>query len=110
MRGLIENRVKDIGDLDATKTAVVAMHWQRDIVESSPFGQMFSPIVRETGVVQRTAQVLKAARAAGAPVIYTNIEFKPGHEGLPRNNALFNTAVTSGCSYAACPGRKSSIS
>jgi nicotinamidase-related amidase len=94
MEDLLENRVRELGRIDPRRTAVLAVHWQVDVIApTGVFGRLFAPAVVASGVVPRTAAVLAAARAAGAMVIYVNVRYWPGYVGLPRNNALFNTVV-----------------
>jgi nicotinamidase-related amidase len=94
MKGLIENRIGDLGSLDAKRTAVLAIHWQVDVVApEGVFGKTFARSVAASGVVPRTAKVLDASRAAGAMVVYVNVRYWPGYVGLTRNNALFNSAI-----------------
>lgn len=94
MEGLIENRISDLGQLIAARTAVLAVHWQVDVVApEGVFGRTFAPTVTAAGVVPRTRMLLDAARVAGAIVVYVNVQYWPGYVGLVRNNALFNSVV-----------------
>lgn len=94
MEGLIENRIRDLGQLTAARTAVLAIHWQVDVVApEGVFGRTFASTVKAAGVVPRTKSVLDAARAAGAMVAYVNVQYWPGYVGLVRNNALFGSVV-----------------
>lgn len=94
MEGLIENRIRDLGSLVASRTAVLAIHWQVDVVApEGVFGKTFAPTVKASGVIPRTAKVLEAARCAGAMVAYVNVQYWPDYVGLVRNNALFSSVV-----------------
>jgi nicotinamidase-related amidase len=94
MKGLIENRIRDLSGVDARRTAVLAIHWQVDVVApEGVFGKTFAPTVEASGVIPRTAKVLDAARAAGAMVVYVNVKYWPDYVGHVRNNALFNSVV-----------------
>jgi len=94
MEKLLENRIRALGTIDPTQTAVLAVHWQVDVVAPhGVFGQVFAPAVTASGVIPRTAAVLAAARRAGACVVYVNVQYRPAYVGLVRNNALFNTVV-----------------
>lgn len=76
--------------------AVLAIHWQNDVV--SPLGALgstFSASAAERNIVARTAALFDRARAAGASVIYVNVEHDPGYPALVRNNAVFNTVAKS---------------
>lgn len=94
MKGLIENRIRDLSGIEAKRTAVLAIHWQVDVVApEGVFGKTFAPTVEASGVIPRTAKVLDAARAAGAMVVYVNVQYWPDYVGLARNNALFNSVL-----------------
>lgn len=94
MEGLIENRIRDLGQMVPARTAVLAVHWQVDVIApEGVFGRTFAPTVNASGVVPRTAKLLAAARAAGAMVAYVNVMYHPNYVGLVRNNALFNSVV-----------------
>lgn len=94
MKGLIENKIRDLSGIDARRTAVLAIHWQVDVVApEGVFGKTFAPTVSASGVIPRTAKVLQAARAAGAMVVYVNVQYWPDYVGLARNNALFNSVI-----------------
>lgn len=79
------------------RTAVLAVHWQVDAVKPEGIlGPVFGEMVAETGVIDRTVNVLAAARAAGMAVIYVNVCYWPGHVDLIRNNALYNAVAEKG--------------
>ena len=70
--------------LDPKKTALLIMDVQND-----QYG-MLEKAGQATGFLENVKQVLDAARAAGALVIYVVARFRPGHpEASPRNR--FNT-------------------
>ncbi len=75
--------------LDPSTTAVLALHWQNDIVSpAGKFAPTFSAQAAETGVISQTAGLLQAARAAGALVVYTRVCFRPGYPDLVANGHL----------------------
>mgnify|MGYP003352636039 FL=1 len=61
--------------LDRSRTAVLIMDFQNDIV------QRFMQV--DPALLQRAAGVLAAARAAGIPVIHVTISFRPGYPEVP---------------------------
>jgi nicotinamidase-related amidase len=61
--------------IDRDRTAVLVMDYQNDIV--TRFTQL------DTATLERAAGVLQAARAAGLPVIYVKIAFRPGYPEVP---------------------------
>ncbi|MGE4164188.1 MAG: cysteine hydrolase family protein [Vicinamibacterales bacterium] len=76
-------------ELKPTTTAVLALHWQNDIVSrDGKFAPTFSAEATRNGVVARTAELLTAARQAGALVVYTRVCFRPGYPDLVANGPL----------------------
>ena len=71
------------------RTAVVVIECQNDLVHESKIGTggiggALAAAVRDRNVLDRIAQVLRAARAGQVPVLYANKESKPG---IPTTNA-----------------------
>ena len=84
-------------ELDPTTTAVLALHWQNDIVSPrGRFAPTFSTDAERTGVVQRCARLLDAARRTGAPVVYTRVCFRPGYPDLVANGPLMAMCQAAG--------------
>lgn len=71
---------------DAPTSALLVLHYQNGIVK--PEGVFaFSGTaaqVEKHGCLPKTASVLAAARAAGVPVIYVNIAYRPGFPELKK--------------------------
>lgn len=68
--------------LDPQRTAVVVIECQNDLVhesraEGGGIGGALSRAVKARGVLERIARVLRAARAAGAAVVYATVENRP---------------------------------
>jgi nicotinamidase-related amidase len=94
MEHLLQNRVRVLAPLEPRRTAILAIHWQVDVVGATgAFGMMFAKTVSSTGIVPRVAALLQAGRDAGALIVYVNVVYAPGHKGVVRNNGLFNAAV-----------------
>jgi nicotinamidase-related amidase len=75
--------------LDPATTAVLALHWQNDIVSpKGRFAPTFSAEAEQAGVVARTAELLEASRETGALVVYTRVCFRPGYPDLVANGPL----------------------
>ena len=68
-------------------TVLLVMDVQRGIVER------FSD---DTGYLPRLAGAVTAARAAGIPVIYVTIGFRPGHPEVSARNKSFSAAASAG--------------
>jgi nicotinamidase-related amidase len=81
-------------DINRSETALLALHWQVDIVKpEGAFGPYFSEMVNATGVIPRTANVLQCARDAGIPVLYTRVCYRPGYPDLIVNCPLHKATV-----------------
>ncbi|KXO91713.1 cysteine hydrolase [Tsukamurella pulmonis] len=74
-------------------TAVLALHWQVNVIEPEGFfGPMLAAPVAESGVVDRAAAFHDLALAAGVPVIFTRFTV-PEDEGELVRNTGFMQAV-----------------
>src|SRR5471030_2575274 len=76
-----------IPQFDRDRSAVLIMDYQNDVVLR--FAQA------DDSLLQRAAGVLSAARAAGVPVIYVVIHFRPGYPEVP-SWGVFNMVRQSG--------------
>jgi nicotinamidase-related amidase len=91
--------------INPRETAVLALHWEVDIVTSEgAFGPFFAEMVNTTGVIARTAHVLSRARSAGMPIIYTRVCFRPGYPDLIVNNPLFGLTAEKMALIDGMPG------
>lgn len=94
MERLIQNRFSALGRLDASRTALLGIHWQEDVVgDRGDLGDVFAAYVNSSQIIPRTVKLFNAARDAGALIVFVNVAFWPGHHGVIRNNALFNTVT-----------------
>jgi len=85
-------------ELNPTRTAVIAVHMQKDIVSADgAFGGFFAAQAVERDVVNVAGSVLDAARAAGATVVYTRVAWQPGLADLIANSPLLQIVQQSGC-------------
>lgn len=96
MEKILENKISP-NRIDASRTAILAIHWQNDAAKpDGAFGPSFAKSVEDSGVIGRTASLFEAGRKRGAQVAYVNVAFWPNYKGLPKNNPLFNTVVHTG--------------
>ena len=94
---ILEHRIRDLGPLEPKRTAVLAIHFQNDVISpDGMFGQTFAPAAAAAGIVPRTAALLEAARRTGVHVVYVNVVYWPGYVGHIRNSALFQTVANLG--------------
>src|SRR6478609_4877153 len=73
--------------LDRERTAVLIMDYQNDVL------LRFTQV--DDATLERAAAVLAAARAAGVPVIYVMIAFRPGYPEVP-DGRMFSMVKGSG--------------
>ncbi len=89
---LIESGRKPLG----RKSAVLAIHWQYDVVApEGALSETFAKSVGERNVIPRTASLLDHARAADARIIYIIAQQEPKHSPHVANNALWNMVAKS---------------
>jgi len=75
--------------VDAARCAVLALHWQVNVIEPEGFfGPMLSEPVARSGVVPRAVRFHRSARAAGVAVVFTRFTVPAGEGGLVRNTAF----------------------
>lgn len=83
---------------DPQHTAVVAVHFQNDIVgPDGAFAGFFRAEVERTGVLDTAADLLAGARAAGASVVYTCVAWEPGYADLNANSPLLGVVTQTRC-------------
>ena len=79
--------------LDPSRTAVLALHWQVNVIEPDGFfGGMLAAPVAASGVVCRAAAFHDTVRRVGVPVCFTRFTIPEGEGELVRNTG-FMTAV-----------------
>ncbi|QJY47457.1 cysteine hydrolase family protein [Pseudonocardia broussonetiae] len=90
---------------DPKTTAIVAVHFQNDVVgPDGAFAGFFRAEVERTGVLATAARLLDAARAAGAAVVHTRVAFRPGSADLDANSPLLGMVAQTGCLAEGSPG------
>ena len=83
--------------IDPRRTAVLCMDFQVGIVQNSAGADA-------NGLLERTAALLDAARAAKARVGYVKVGFRPGYPEVSPNNLAFSTIRVSGRFEGDTPG------
>ena len=85
-------------ELDPTRTAVIAVHLQKDVVNADgAFGGFFAAQAVERDVVGVNSTLLDAARRAGSTVVYTRVAWQPGLADLIVNSPILQIVQQSGC-------------
>lgn len=76
------------------RTAVLALHWQVNVVRAEGFfGPMLAAPVAASGVVRRARAFHEAARAAGAHLVFTRFTVPIGERRLVRNTAFMRAVA-----------------
>lgn len=81
--------------IDRTRTALLLMDFQAEVIP------MFE---RAAQTVARAAELAAAARAAGLPIVYVTIGFRPGYPEINPRNATFTTMAQTGRFIVGTPG------
>jgi nicotinamidase-related amidase len=85
-------------ELNPSRTAVIAVHMQHDVVSADgAFGDFFASQAAERDVVGQIATLLDAARAAGATAVYTRVAWQPGYADLVANSPLLGMVAQTQC-------------
>ena len=91
--------------VDPTRTALVAVHVQNDIVgPDGAFAPFFRAEIDRVGTLATAARLLGAARAAGVPVVYTRVAWRPDYSDLHANSPLLNIVIQQNCLVDGTPG------
>jgi nicotinamidase-related amidase len=85
-------------DLNPARTAIIAVHFQGDIVSADgAFGKFFADEAASRDVVGTTSKLLDAARATGATAVYTRVAFQPGYTDMVANLPLLTMVSQTRC-------------
>ena len=85
-------------DLTPSRTAVIAVHMQHDIITAGgAFGGFFATQAAERDVIGQAGQLLEGARGSGATVVYTRVAWQPGYPDLVANSPLLAMVAQSQC-------------
>ena len=91
--------------IDPTRTALVAVHVQNDIVgPDGAFAPFFRAEIDRVGTLATAARLLGAARAAGVPVVYTRVAWRPDYSDMHANSPLLNIVIQQNCLIDGTPG------
>ena len=104
MRQILEHPTAALDSLDPERTALLAIHWQVDVVKAGGALHMFDGEAERSGLIARAVEIVAAARAADIPVMYSNIVFAPDYSDLLKNNPLFKAAPQLGGARRGTPG------
>lgn len=81
--------------IDRTRTALLLMDFQAEVIP------MFE---RAAPAVAHAAEVAAAARAAGLPVVYVTVGFRPGYPEIAPRNPTFTAMAQTGRFVVGTPG------
>jgi nicotinamidase-related amidase len=92
-------------ELDPRTTAVLATHFQVDIVgRDGAFADFFADMVEQNNVIARAAEIVGAAREAGATVAHARVIYSAGHPELIPNCPLLAMVPQMDCLVDGTPG------
>ena len=82
-------------ELDKSKTALLAMDFENDIVHEEGALKDFglAQMVKENDILAKVSTMLDAARSAGVKVVYVSVKFRPGHPEVSPYTGLFQAVV-----------------
>jgi nicotinamidase-related amidase len=106
MKVFLDHRLSGLERMNVDQTAILAIHWQVDVVEPQGAMGIFHEAVKRLGIVEKTSAVIAAGRKRGMPIVYVNVAYQPGYPELVRNNGLFNTVPKMGCLVRGTAGVK----
>lgn len=104
MKVFLDHRLSGLERMNPDQTAILAIHWQADVVEPQGAMGIFHESVKRLGLIDKTATVIAAGRKFKMPIVYVNVCYQPGYPELIRNNGLFNTVPKMGCLIRGTPG------
>jgi len=85
-------------DLTPSRTALIAVHMQHDIISADgAFGGFFAAQAAERDVIGQAGKLLQAARRSGAIAVYTRVAWQPGYPDLVANSPLLGIVAQSQC-------------
>ena len=85
-------------DLNPSRTAVIAVHMQHDVVSpDGAFGGFFAAQAAERDIIGQAGKLLEAARRSGATTVYTRVAWQPGYPDLVANSPLLGIVAQSQC-------------
>ncbi|MET0715361.1 MAG: isochorismatase family cysteine hydrolase [Mycetocola sp.] len=85
-------------DLNASRTALLVVHLQGDIVSSgTAFGALFEPEVTARNVLSQCNTAMAAVRAAGGLVVPLRIAYAPDFSDLEPTLPLLQMVASAGC-------------
>lgn len=89
----------DLRQLAAPRhTAVLTMEMQRGVVGDLPVLPQLARAASDTGIIEQTAALLRAARSAGTAVVHCTVEYRADGAGSPANAPML-------AALARSPGR-----
>jgi ureidoacrylate peracid hydrolase len=78
-----DGTMTDALTLDPTTTAIVLIEYQNDFTsEGGVLHEAVAPVMESTGMLAKTVELVKAARAAGATIMHAPITFTDGYNEI----------------------------
>ncbi|EYT51861.1 cysteine hydrolase [Dietzia sp. UCD-THP] len=84
-------------DLNPSTTAVIACHFENDIVGANgAFAPFFRTQIDQRNVLDAAGRLLNGVRAKNAQVVYVRVAFQAGHSDLVSNTPLLSMVAQQG--------------
>ena len=92
-------------ELNKSTTALLACHWENDVVgPSGAFAPFYRARLESNGVIGVAKRLIDGARRSGVRVVYTRVAFAEGHRDLVTNIPLLGVVATEQCLLDGTPG------
>jgi biuret amidohydrolase len=91
-------------ELNKSTTALLACHWQHDVVGSDgAFAPFYRARLEAHGVIPVAKRLIESARRSGVRVVYTRVAFAEGHRDLLTNIPLLGIVAQRQCLLDGTP-------
>lgn len=84
-------------ELDTSTTALLACHFENDVVgPNGAFAPFFRAEIEQRGVIDAARRLIDGAHRSGTRVVYTRVAFQEGHRDLVPNIPLLGVVAQQG--------------
>lgn len=84
-------------ELNKSTTALLACHWENDVVGAEgAFAPFFRAEIERRGIINVAKRLIDGAHQANVPVVFTRVAFQAGHSDLVTNIPLLGVVGQQG--------------